>query len=215
MDEYIYIYVSKDGAERRYKLDELGDLDTTLTFKDSELLKKGYTPPIVSFELYDSQGNNIADRILEEGRTVFLLVAPYLKKASDSHIDDINNACDYAKEQGIDFYCLTASAAEDIRDWVNNTGAEYPFLTADDVTLKTMIRSNPGLMLLRSGEVKAKWHYLNIPSEEALKAETERLLNSADSVSDEKNRLWILVVLSFIVPLLLVWIYDFKIFRKK
>ena len=43
------------------------------------------------------------------------------------------------------FYCLTSSTDEDIEDWQERTGAEYPFCLMDNITLKTMIRSNPGL----------------------------------------------------------------------
>ncbi len=44
----------------------------------------------------------------------------------------------------------------DIEDWQERTGAEYPFCLMDDITLKTMIRSNPGLMLLKNGVVIKK-----------------------------------------------------------
>jgi len=209
-----YIYTSKDGKERAFSISELAEVDSTWTYKDAKLIKKGYTPPILSFELYDNQGNNIADKLLAEGETVFLLVSPYLNKASDRNIDEIIDVYDYAKEHNIDFYCVTSSSEDIIAEWVNNTGAEYPFLTADDVTLKTMIRSNPGLLLLRSGVVIAKWHYRHIPSDETVSAVTERLLHPSESEAPAKKSPWIWVILSFVVPLLLVWIYDYKFLRK-
>ena len=76
-------------------------------------------------------------------------MAPWLKQADDSGMDLINEVYDYSVEHGYRFLCLTASSEQDIIDWQENTGAEYPFALMDEITLKTMIRSNPGLMLLK------------------------------------------------------------------
>jgi uncharacterized membrane protein YphA (DoxX/SURF4 family) len=209
-----FIYTSPDGKERAFKIEELSEVDSTWTFKDSKVVKKGYVPPITSFELYDNKQNNIAPELLQDGKTVFLLVSPNISKASDHSIDAINSVFDYAKDKNIDFYCVTSSSAEDIDAWVQNTGAEYPFLSADDVTLKTIIRSNPGLVLLRSGDVMAKWHYLQIPSEETINAVTEQLLSSNNITPSTKKCVWIWIVLSFVVPLLLVWLYDYKFLKR-
>lgn len=77
--------------------------------------------------------------------------------ADDSKIDLINGLCDYCLEYGYAFYCLTSSSDEEILEWQENTGAEYPFCLMDNITLKTMIRSNPGLVLLKKGIVVRKW----------------------------------------------------------
>ena len=84
---------------------------------------------------------------LNDPKGLFLLIAPRLENADDERIDEINNVYDYALENGLGFYCVTGSSAEAIATWSDNTGAEYPFLMADDVLLKTIIRSNPGIGL--------------------------------------------------------------------
>ena len=73
-------------------------------------------------------------------------------------------------EYGYRFLCVTASPDEDIAVWQDNTGAEYPFALADEITLKTIIRSNPGLVLLKGGVILNKWSVNNIPDEYQLHA---------------------------------------------
>ncbi len=70
---------------------------------------------------------------------------------------------DYSQDAGWGFYCLTSSGQQAIATWKEMTGAEYPFCLADAVVLKTMIRSNPGLILLHDGKVEGKWPSTDLP----------------------------------------------------
>jgi len=213
-DEIEFIY-SKDGKTKVFTMETIAEIDSTWTFVETKVVRPGYVPPITSFELYDSSGENIAETLLAEGKTVFILVSPNLDKASDSDIDEINNVYDYAVERSISFYCATNSSEESIENWVNNTGAEYPFLRCDDITLKTIIRSNPGLVLLKSGTILAKWHYKNIPSIETTNSVLDSILDNSTQNNDGEKCPRILFICSFILPLLLVWIYDLLKFKRK
>ena len=64
---------------------------------------------------------------------------------------------EYAQEYDYSFYCLTASGKQGIQQWRDRTGSEYLFCQTDDIVLKTMIRSNPGLMLLKDGNGQYIW----------------------------------------------------------
>ena len=98
-------------------------------------------------------GTDLTDMILDDESYTFLLVAPHLRNADDSDIDLINEVYDYSLEHGYRFLCLTASSDEDIAMWQDNTGAEYPFALTDEITLKTIIRFQPGTGIVekRSG----------------------------------------------------------------
>jgi hypothetical protein len=213
LDEYQFIY-KKDGKKKAFTPETAPVEDPEWEFDEAKLVKKGYEPPIISFELYDNEENNIAEEILADENGVFLLISPHLEKADDKKIDEINHIYDYSVDNNMKFYCVTSSNKKGINSWINDTGAEYPFLTADDVTLKTIIRSNPGLVLLKSGTILTKWHYSDIPSEETAIAVINELLNPSGPKNDKEISLRVLIICCFTLPLLLVWIYDYFRNRK-
>ncbi len=111
---------------------------------------------------------DITDRVLNDKGFTFLLAAPHLETADDSRLDMINAVYEYAEENDIPFYCLTASGEKAMNRWQAITGAEYPFCTTDPTTLQTMIRSNPGLILIENGTVAGKWSCNDLPDENSL-----------------------------------------------
>lgn len=210
-DEYRYSFVyEKDGVQKEFTLEEAPSEDSSWVFVESktELIKQGYVPEIEAFHLFNIIGEDVTDQVLHSTHPVILLVAPKLEAADEERIDEINNLYDYAVENRMDFYCVTGSDEAAMIEWSDNTGAEYPFLMADDVLLKTMIRSNPGLILLREGTILAKWHYNDFPQEERLKQVMDDCL--AGNVTSRKDESPLTTnVLTFGVPLLLVWMYDY------
>lgn len=216
-DEYRYTFIyEKDGVKKAFTLEDYPAGDSTWAFVESktELLKKGYTPPVASFTVYNSLGEDVTYEVLDNQGLVFLLIAPKLEDADDEQIDELNGVYDYALEHNIPFFCVTGSTPEAISEWSDNTGAEYPFRMADEVLLKTIIRSNPGLVLLKGGTILGKWHYNDIPAEENISAVMDGLLSGKAAKNKEDVR-HITNLLTFTVPLLLVWIYDYLRFRRK
>lgn len=216
-DEYKYTFVyEKDGVKKEFSLEDYPANDSSWTFVESktELVKKGYQPPVAAFNLYDGEGEDVTAEIIGNPGPVLLLVAPKLEEADDRRMDEINGVYDYALEHTIPFYCVTGSSPEAIDAWSDNTGAEYPFRMADEVLLKTIIRSNPGLVLLKGGTILGKWHYNDIPSEEHVKeVMNRRLLES--KVKNKEGGVLATNLSTFAVPLLLVWLYDWLRFRRK
>ena len=159
----IRMSLKKDGADF-YESLQFVDARTVVT-------KQGYEPPIHDF-IIDSAttGEDITDSILSRPGYTFLLIAPSLAKADDSNFGDIDQIYEYAQEQGAAFYCLTASTDKDITRWRDITGAEYPFCLSDETTLKTIIRSNPGLLLLKNGTIIGKWSHNLLPQTDELTA---------------------------------------------
>ena len=156
--------LEKDGEQKEFTIDDYPD--STWTFVDSKTVqtKQGYVPPIHDFSIAMTDGEDITEQVLNDEGYTFLLVSPHLENADDSRLDLINELFEYAQEHGYPFYCLTASTQQNMDRWRDITGAEYPFCQTDETTLKTIIRSNPGLLLLKGGVVIRKWSHNRLPA---------------------------------------------------
>ena len=156
--------LKKNGVTKEFSLENYPD--STWTFVDSKTvqLSEGYVPPIHDFSMEDTQsGDDLTDSVLSDKSYTFLLISPHLENADDSNFGDINQIYDYCKRNNYHFYALTASNKEAIEHWTDITGAEYRYLFTDETTLKTIIRSNPGLILLKDGIVIQKWSHNQLP----------------------------------------------------
>ena len=154
-----------------------------------------------------SDGEDLTEQILTDEGYTFLLVAPHLEQADDSRLDEINQMYEYSLDNGYPFYCLTASGEKAIESWRDQTGAEYAFCQTDDIILKTMIRSNPGLLLLKDGKVIRKWSHNDLPTEEELTTRLEDCeLGQLPTETVTTKILWVLTW--FVLPLVLLTIAD-------
>jgi len=152
-------------------------------------------------------GEDLTEDILNDDGYTFLLVAPHLEKADDAQLDLINQIYEYAEDNGYAFYCLTASGDKGISRWRDITGAEYPFAQTDDITLKTIIRSNPGLVLLKDGKIIRKWSHNKLPDEYELSKPLEQL-ETGKMPSDSVPQKILTMLLWYVLPLLLLTIAD-------
>ena len=209
--------LQKDGLKKEFTLENYPD--STWTFVDSKTVvkEKGYEPPIHDFSMINYEdGEDITEQVLANEGYTFLLVAHQLQLADDSKIDLINELYDYCLEQGYGFYCLTSSSDDEILKWQENTGAEYPFCLMDNITLKTMIRSNPGLMLLKKGVVVNKWSVNHIPDEYQLIGPLDTLPMGEVGQQSFVYKTF-QVIAWFIFPLIFICFADLMLerFRKK
>ena len=168
----------------------------------------GEDSPYAEFfmELTD-EGEDITQQVLDDEGYTFLLVSPHLEQADDSQLDELNQLYEYSLDNGYPFYCLTASSERGISHWRDITGAEYPFCFTDETTLKTVIRSNPGLLLLHDGTIIRKWSHNNLPGEEELTGKLEDSeLGQLPTETVASKILWILTW--FVLPLVLLTLAD-------
>ena len=219
--EYLTTFVlEKDGVKKEFTTEDYPE-DTAWHFVESRtvLVKEGYVPPVHDFSIMTwPDGEDITEQVLSDKGYTFLLISPYLEFADDSNIDRINELYDYCGEHGYAFYCLTASGDDVIGRWQDLTGADYPFGITDEITLKTIVRSNPGLVLLKEGTVYNKWSCNNLPKEEDLNVPLEdgelgRLQSASRMMTTLRVVLWFLVPLFVLVFADRIWVGS-KMYRR-
>jgi uncharacterized membrane protein YphA (DoxX/SURF4 family) len=175
--ETTFIY-EKEGMKKEFTIDNYPAADAAWKFVEqrSSLVKKGYQPPIHDFSIELAGGENITEQILAcQGYTV-LMISKKLHEAGKKQLKegfDLGRDC---ISGGIGFFIVTASGSDETASY----GNDGQFCTADETTLKTMMRSNPGYILLKGGTILGKWSWAGIPSKELfteniLKGKVEKL----------------------------------------
>ena len=200
--------MEKNGQRKEFTLDNYPD--ASWKFIDSKTVQtsEGYIPPIHDFSITDNKtGLDLTNSVLSHKGYTFLLISPHLETADDSNFGDIDRLYEYAQSYDIPFYCLTASTTKAIKRWVDLTGAEYSFCITDEAVLKTIIRSNPGLLLLKDGTIINKWSHNNLPNEAKLSRPISQ--SSLGKMPKDSVPAKILeIVLWFILPLTLLTLAD-------
>lgn len=171
-----YYYQNKRSGEIKPFSDENLPWQDSLTWEyhsmdEPILVSKGYEPSIHDFYIETPEGDDVADYFLEDENYTFMLVAYNLGKASRTNLSLINELSNWAESENYNFICLTASLREEQDKFQQETEAPYPVFNCDEVTLKTIIRSNPGLLLTHHGTILKKWHVNDIPELTEFKTE--------------------------------------------
>jgi hypothetical protein len=155
-----FIY-KKDGLEKEFELNNYPADDTTWKFVDqkSVLVKKGYQPPIHDFLITSADGYDLTQKILSYPGYSLLMISRKLADAKKSHLSKGFQLGSFCMNNGILFYVFTSSVTEEVKSY--NNGLQ--FCSVDETTLKTMVRANPGYILLKNGIIIGKWSWANIP----------------------------------------------------
>ena len=207
-DEYETLFIlEKDGVQRTFTFEDYPDSTWHLVRRESRLVSRGYVPPITDFNLSTFYDEDVTWEVLEQPGYTFLLIARDLRRTNEGMLDIINDLYDYAKVNEASFYMLTASSVDAVARWNSRTGAAYPYLKADEVLLKTMLRANTGLILLRDATVIGKWSAADLPSDEQLRLPIDRN-EELEITSTEMTSRRLAVILWMFLPLLLLLVND-------
>ena len=213
-DVYEIKHVYEKDGERRAFSDSLPDLSWNFVENYSELVKEGEEPLIGDFSIVDWETDeDIAAGLLADTGYVCIVAIEFVEKASVSRVDKVNDLYDYCVENNVPFLAATASGEEEIALWRRRTGAEYPIYWADNMMLRTMVRSNPGIVLLNNGVVVGKWSADGIPDVDSYSSSpkaSNKLFNEFDRNSG--MGFWMLLL---IVPLAAIGLLDALMARGK
>ena len=166
-EAYYYVVKNKSTGEVSEMLstdyqDKWEEFDFVEATDKTIVLQEGYEPPIHDFSI-SKDGADYTYSVLDDDNA-FLLICYNIDKTSVSTQEEINAFYADCQTEGISFYALCASSDENILAFTDKNNIEYPFYFTDETTLKTMIRSNPGLIYLQKGTIMGKWHHNDFPS---------------------------------------------------
>lgn len=221
--ENLLIY-EKDGVKKEFPEDNYPWQDTTWHYVDrsSKLIKEGVKPEVTDFLvthlLTNAKGTefveeeDITNDILEDNSYTFLMITYSLLEMDEAHISKFEDVCNYAQERGYNFYVLTSSLKDDILRWKRDNAVDFKFCLTDERVLKTIVRSNPGMIVLKNGQIIAKWADFQVPDENYLTDRGEALFKVY--AKNPKN-VYTSSALFFFTPLLVLIGLDGLVYRRK
>lgn len=173
--ENIFYYKNKKTGKIKKFSEENYPWQDTVNWEfndmESNLVQEGYIPPIHDFRIETPEGENIIDFFIYDENYVFMLVAYDLHETNTEEQSKINTLSGWASGNGYSFICLTSTLPDEAQAFADANQCNYEFFNCDEITLKTMIRSNPGLIAIKDGTIIGKWHYNDIPTPEEFQEE--------------------------------------------
>lgn len=174
-DEYLIMYQLKNKktgetktmSDKDYMKLEIWKNEDWEVFGDPEkkLIKKGYDVKIKDLLITDASGTDYTKELIENPYYNLIIVAYDLAHTNERAIGELNAiALNAADQYNIRTVMLTSNAARDAAVFSKKMKLFMEIFYADPVPLKSMVRANPGLILLKNGTVIQKWHYHNLPS---------------------------------------------------
>ena len=169
--ENIFIY-AKDGLEEEFTLEQMSDRDLKaegyeFVDRKDKLISEGYEPEIHDFKIMDeSRTNDYAEDFFSDKEAYkILIVMNDVNEANVESLTKLKEIIKYCRDNGIDIYPLTASNSEVVEAFRHENQLDIPFYYGDKTNLKSIIRSNPGLVLFKGNVVVKNWPSTRLPSQ--------------------------------------------------
>ncbi|WP_430816455.1 BT_3928 family protein [Carboxylicivirga sp. RSCT41] len=183
--------LEKDGEKKEFGVDDYPYNDSTWVFLESKtkVIREGYQPPITALNFESTDGDDLTDAIINNERTVFLAIAPQLEKASTKNIKQLIEIKNAAFQHDHLFYFATASLTDACFKFDLKHQAAFEYALCDETTLKTIIRGNPGLLIIQNGTIIAKYNHTQLPDASQLSNPLSHSVQALQSTND-KTWLW-------------------------
>ena len=174
-DKLKYYYILRDkttGEEKEFeKFPENYQEKYEYVDSRTEIIEKGVEPKILDFSIMTAEGEDLTEDFLQSENFTFFVISNDLTKAVEQPQQRINDLVRNLQERGYRIVGLTASTPDIAIDFAQRNDNPFNYLFCDQIVLKTIIRSNPGLMLIKNGQVYGKWHYNDLPELQVLELE--------------------------------------------
>lgn len=214
--EYKVIYrFEKDGDIKEFNDENYPDSTWNYLGSRNEVIKAGRPALIPDFAFLDMETDyDYAPEILSDTGYVCMLIVNRIETADESRVDKINDMYYFCVEKGVRFYGATSSDPESVDLWRKRTGAEYKILWADEIMLKTILRSNPGVLLIKDGTVAGKWNVTDLPTVEQNYSSPTEMPDRVRGIYYyiRNTKIWVLL---FVIPLFIIITIDLLSKRRK
>lgn len=217
--ELTYIY-EKDGVRQNFSEKDIPWQDSTWIYVDTQekIVRPGLTEPeipVFEIERIDFDEDNkvigrsdVTDDVLDDDGYIFLLIAPSLTELDDEGIAGINMAAEYAQKNNVPVYFMTSSNEDDLLKVKERLSSNLILSFGDGIVLKTIVRSHPGLLILKEGTILAKWSRRSMPDKERYNMSLTALIAQSPASPDmTKLAIFIIVLMA---PLIGLKIYEYK-----
>ena len=176
--DYVFRYRNlQDGSFREITMDELtaisedsarnAELEAGFEYVDrvEKVLKKGVDARLTDFSLLDAETReDVKWDVMESEGFHFLMVFRDVNMTKLSKLEKINRFAEQCRQNGIPFIAVTASLPTEVEQLKSSMQTDYPFYYSDATPLKTALRNNLGLVLLKDGYVLDKWAFRDVPA---------------------------------------------------
>jgi len=169
--ENTFIYKNKASGEvKAFKGTWPQDIDNwTFVDRKDVMIQKGDDPKLKDFAIKDANGGDNTASFFEEDEYIFFIIIPELKKVNDAGFDKIKTVAEAAEKDNKYAFILTGSLIDDVKKFETQHQAHFEIYNTDATPLKTIMRSNPGLLILKKGVIVAKYHYNELPEYATIK----------------------------------------------
>jgi uncharacterized membrane protein YphA (DoxX/SURF4 family) len=167
--KYYLTYQNKNTGEQKEYLSPDYPYDDPEWVENWEFVRQRIVdpnPPLHDLSVIDEDGIDYTANLIENPEFQYLMIADDLQKSNLSRIEDMREFIQVSSDRGVSFAMITSSLPEYVADFKKEHELDIDVFYADDIPLKAMIRSNPGLVLLKDGFVIEKWHYNDWPDPE-------------------------------------------------
>jgi uncharacterized membrane protein YphA (DoxX/SURF4 family) len=169
--ETILIYKNKKTNDKKeFNMENIpSDSEWEWVETKNILVKKGYRPPIHDFSIVTNNGEDLTQKFLHESGGRILIVQEQVKNSNYKGQKKLNKLVkDLVKNTDVKIWALTSSLKEEIDQYSKENNVPYVYYSTDQTTLKTIVRSNPGVLLLKNNVIIKKWPSRRIPDEKTL-----------------------------------------------
>ena len=176
-DSVVMVFIYKDkktGAQVEAGMDQVstysGNEQYEFVDRLDKVVREGDKAAIHDFAIKDAEDNDLTSDFLSRPDYVFMLIAYDLTKAYVKAQDKVNALAAECQKNDFEFFGLTSTIPTETDKFRHDHQNMFPYYFCDGTALKTIIRSNPGLVLLKQGTVIDMWHHNDFPTYEELNA---------------------------------------------